>query len=171
MVGDHGHDRIVGDGLVVEQLQAVTGDQNLRVLRRVPEAVDEDLGSRRVKRDFGLFYAHESAVGSSVPGTLEQGHEHAERTQRAVGHVVGKESPGVLRAPNLLPEFESLSRANQPPPDAGDARHDLPRYASMRSMNSGGRLARTLATLLPSRFRRSLGSGDWRSRITSGFRL
>ena len=111
--------------MVVKQIGAMTGDQNLRVLSRVPEAVDEDLGGRRVKRDFGLFYADESAIGSSVPGTLEQGHEHTERTQRAVGHVVGEESPGVLCAPNLLPEFEGLSRAYQPSPDAGDARHDL----------------------------------------------
>ena len=95
------------------------------MLSRVPEAVDEDLRSRRVKRDFRPFYADESAIGGSVPGTLEQGYEHTERPQRAVGHVVGEESPGVLRAPNLLPEFEGLSRADQPSPDAGDARHDL----------------------------------------------
>ena len=103
----------------------MTGDQNLRVLGRVPEAVDEDLGSRWVERDFRLFYADQSAIGSAVPGALEQCHEHTERPERAVGHVVGEESPGVLRAPNLLPELEGLARAYRPPPNAGDAGHDL----------------------------------------------
>ena len=83
VIGDHGYDRIVGNGRAVEQFRAMAGHQNLTVLRRVPEAVDEDFGSLRMERDFRLFYADESAFGGSIPGTLEQGHEHAERPQCA----------------------------------------------------------------------------------------
>jgi hypothetical protein len=121
---DDREDVVVRDGLVIEEVGAVAGNDDLGVAGSGGQSVTKDAGRPGVQGDFGLFDANEgNFLASTAVGGLQESGNDAEGAQRAVGHVLCEEAPRGLIFADLLAELKGFLFADVAGGDIDDAWH------------------------------------------------
>ena len=109
LVGHHGKNGVGRYAGVIQQVGAVAGHNDLGLPGGTGQRLTQCRAGSWVQCGLGLFNTYQR--GGEVPVALEEGGQHAERAQCAIGHVLGFEAP--RRAVSyVLPEFQGLLAAD-----------------------------------------------------------